>query len=234
MWSDPNWKWRCWKWERRRCSVIRMPDLSKAICYYRTREARWLLIIVVFLGFAYTTFETISGINQGLQWDQLMYFQGRYGPAAAPLVIWPLLAFFFVILLLLNAPALFYSGPTLAISKEGIYFEFLGGNLILIGWDDIARFFGRDVTSLRGRTTTIHNIFIELKDSHQTLEHIRERLGTVPFVFGLQFAFRDPTKPLRIIADNIENATRDQILDQLGTHLSEYRKQHSVKGTPIL
>jgi hypothetical protein len=206
--------------------VITKPDLSKAICYYRTRESRWLLIIVVFLGFAYTTYETISGINQGLQWNQLMYYQSRFGQAATPLVVWPLLAFFLLIFLIISVPTFFYSGPTLAISKEGIYFEFLSGNLIYIGWDDIARLTASDVT---WRGSTIHNIFIELKDSRQTLEHIRERLGTVPFVFGLQFAFRDPTKPLRIIADNIENATRDQILDQLGTHLSEYRKHNSEK-----
>jgi hypothetical protein len=205
------------------------PDLSNATCYYRTRESRWLLIIVIFLGFAFSIYETISGINQGLQWDQLMYFQGRYGQTATPLFVWPLLVFFFVILLLLNAPAFFYSGPTLGISKEGIYFEFLGGNLILIGWDDINRFYGKDVTSQWRRTTTIHNIYIELKDSRQTLEHIKERLGKVPFVFGLQFAFRDPTKSLRILADNIEDATRDQILDQLGTQLSEYR-QRNIEG----
>jgi hypothetical protein len=207
---------------------MRMPDLSDSICYYRTRESRWLLFIVEFIGFAFSAYETISGINQGLQWYQLMYpFRyNHYGPFlfGPPLFIWAILALLFVILLILNVPTFFYSGPNPAITKEGIYYEFLSGNLILIGWDDISRLTASDVTS---RGSTIHNIFIELKDSRQTLEHIKERLGTVPFIFGLQFAFRNPLKPLRIIADNIENATRDQILDQLGTHLSEYRKQHS-------
>jgi hypothetical protein len=93
--------------------VITKPDLSKAICYYRTRESRWLLIIVVFLGFAYTTYETISGINQGLQWNQLMYYQGRFGQAATPLVVWPLLAFFLLIFLIISVPTFFIPAPLL-------------------------------------------------------------------------------------------------------------------------
>jgi len=208
------------------------PNLSGATCYYRAMADRIISIIVLSGAFALSGYETISGFNMGLEWYQLTDFQYRHAHIGIPLFVWILLALYFVILLIFNAQSFFKFGPTLAISEEGIYNEFLGGNLILVEWNDIARFYGKDVTSLRN--TTFHNIYIELKDSRHTLAHIKERLGTVPFLFGLQFAFRDPTKPLRILADNIEDATRDQILDQLGTHLSEYRKQHSVQETQTL
>jgi hypothetical protein len=205
------------------------PDLSNATCYYQAMASRIISIIVLLGAFALSAYETISGFNKGLEWYQLTDFQYRHSHIGIPLFVWILLALYFLIRLIFNAQSFFKFGPTLAISEEGLYYEFLGGNLLLVEWDDIDRFYGKDATSLR--STTFHNIYIELKDSHRALEHIKERLGTIPFAVRLQFALRSSTKPLRVFADSIENATRDQILAQLGTQLSEYRKHNSVHGT---
>ena len=187
-------------------------DLSNATCYYRTRASRWkdvfsnimIIIVATFISFNYS-----FGSSGTFIWMKPMLF----GEVVATLGF---------VLLASGLPAFFYKGPSLAISKEGLYYEFNGGTLGLIPWDDIDYFMAG--TASNWSTPTIK---MYIKNKSALFDHVEEQLGVLPFLVRVQRTFKRSFIPFDIFATSFTTATRDSILAELKSALIQHREPKS-------
>ncbi len=122
------------------------------------------------------------------------------------------------IFLAADLPTLAYTGPTIAISKEGLYYEFKGGTLALIPWENIDYF----VADTWGKwSTPVINMYI--KNKPELFDHIEKQLGKLPFIVRVQGTFMRNSFPIRIFAKSFTSGSRDSILVELKSALADHR-----------
>ena len=189
-------------------------DLSHATCYYRTRASRisdelvYFLVIVVGI----TTSMTDSAGSSGtIMW-------------MSPMLLGEVVSILGLALLAASLPTLFYTGPTLAISKEGLYYEFNGGTLALIPWDNIDYFLA--ATTSRWPKPMIR---MYIKNKSALFDHIERQLGKLPFLVRIQLTFKRILFPFDIYATTFTTGTRDSILEELKSELAHHREHNSEK-----
>jgi hypothetical protein len=190
-------------------------NLSGATCYYRTRASRWTEEFGNILFILAGSFISLTGSNGSSGTFMWM----------TPMLFGEVIAILGFILLAGDLPTLFYTGPTLAISKEGLYYEFKGGTLALIPWEDIDYF----AAGTWGRwQTPIINMFI--KNKSDLFAHVEEQLGGLPVLVLVQKTFKRASFPFVIFAKSFTSGSRDSILEELKSAIAHHREGDSEGG----
>ena len=200
-----------------------IPDLSDAVCYYRTRRSRWVRVVIELVFISASAFGTYIGIDEGAHWYQII---GSH--RGLPFFFMPLLTLLTFSALMVDLPGVLYSGPTIAITKDGVWIEFATAKLILIEWRDIAFVQASEIRNRYGNTS-YRVVEIYPKDIDLLFSHVEERSGKLPFFVNLRYTFTRSTKPIRIMTGSIENGTREEIANKIATQLLEFQQSTALK-----
>jgi hypothetical protein len=203
-------------------------DLTNAVCYYTRKLYAWIGIIATLVTLAIAICATFGiGIVQSKYTDYL--------DRTHIMPVWAFILYSIASLAILVAtlPRIFYYGPSLAITEEGIHLMLWGGHLVFIGWDELSH-----TESVSPRPRLLLNtprygvinsgyyILIFPKDVDLLFVRIEERQGRLPFLAKLQYLIMRTGDPFRIRTDTLIDGDLRQIENQLDAALVKWRDRH--------